>query len=186
MDCKNLQLILLDRSIPDTPEVREHLRACPECRRFAAFHAQLLEETPANPPVAVEQAVLAAAGFRLARSRRGRLQRRLLAMAAALAVLFGWLATMDQQGSEEQPLLAKSTPSTTTPAESVWADGKLADALRAIEEQATLLSTAFQGEANGNDEVPSLNQLDSDLLEFELDFYFERAILGADGPQLNG
>jgi len=186
MTCKDRQLILLDRPTPDTPELREHLRACAECRRFAAFHAQLLEQTPASPPAALDQAVLATAGFRLARSRRGRFQRRLLAMAASLAVLLGWLVTMNQRGDGEQQVIAKSARSTTPPAESVWADGKLANALQAIEEQATLLSTALPGEASSDEEIPSLNQLDSDLLEFELDFYFERAILGADGAQLNG
>jgi anti-sigma factor RsiW len=186
MNCKETQYLLLEAHDTPSAEVQAHLAACPECRRFAAFQKALLGAPASGPSAEVDEAVQSAAGFRLAKRRRQQQRRhRWLAAAAALFVLVGWLAFVGLPAGK-QPTHSIASTGKQPGKESVWADGKLEAALRGLEEQAALLTQPVSSTATPNIDVPTLDELDNDLLDLELKFYFERAVLGTVEPQANG
>lgn len=171
MNCQDAQNHLTEQPEAPSDTVRRHLADCPACRRFAALQARLLALPPATPPPELDQAVLAAAEFRLARHRLRQRQRWLVAVAASL-FFATWLAALTMF-RVDSPQLAQA-PDGATP-ESVWADGELELALLTIAEGARLLE---QTESNQRP-LPSFQELDNLLLDFELKLNFERAILGS-------
>jgi hypothetical protein len=109
-----------------------------------------------------------------------------MAAAAALFLLVGWLTflSLPTAGESDRPVASVGKPPAAE--SSVWADGKLAAALRGLEEQAAFLNQPVSGSAAPNVNLPTLDELDNDLLDLELKFYFERAVLGTVEPQANG
>jgi len=181
MNCQDTQNILLEDPAAETSTVQEHLATCASCRRFADFQRRLLAAPLASPSPALDQAILQGAAFRLARQRR-RQRQRWLAAAAAVLLLAGWLAAI----AIPRPDPAQQIASASTTA-SVWADGKLDAALKTIETEAQLLSQPTRTDGGSREhEIPTFKELDNQLFDFELHFYFERAVLGTIEERANG
>lgn len=177
MTCHDVQTRLVEtRETPDQT-VQQHLENCPDCRRFAAFQAQLLDLPPTVPPAALDQAVLDASAFRLARHRIRRRQGWLLAVAASL-LLAAALAALSVFRME--PPAHAAGPGEP----SIWDDGEIELALRTIEEGAWLLEQT--GNNGYSSPIPSFQELDTLLLDFELKLRFEQAVLGTIEDRLEG
>jgi len=186
MNCHDTQNLLLENPLDATGPVRDHLSVCPDCRRFAALHRRLLELPADVPSPALDQAVLEAAAFRLARRQR-RQRQRWLAAAAAVLLLAGWLAAIGLPKAEQGQQIASAPAPLGTETASVWADGQLETALKTLETEARLLSQPVTNDKSaGDNALPTFKDLDSQMFDFELHFYFERAVLGTMEGQANG
>jgi hypothetical protein len=177
MNCKETQHQLLETTNPRSTAVDKHLRDCVDCQRFAALQDALLGLPRSEPPPHLDRAVKAVASFRLAKLQRQHRHRvRWLVAAAALVCLTGWFAALVLDTREQGNPVARLQPPAAE--ESVWADGKLEAALMGLQEQVALLETPIVRNKDHNSDLPTLEELDEDLLDFELRFYFERAVLG--------
>lgn len=181
MNCQETQNILLQDPAAETTAAREHLATCGACRRFADFQRRLLAAPFSSPSPELDQAVLQGASFRLARQRR-RQRQRWLAAAAAVLLLAGWLVATAIPRPDPGQQIAKAR---TAP--SVWADGKLDAALKTLEAETQLLSQPNRTDGSTRKrEIPTFKELDNQLFDFELHFYFERAVLGTIAERANG
>lgn len=186
MNCQDIQNLLLDDPVADDATVRDHLAVCPECRRFGALQRRLLALPTDAPSPALDQAVQEIAAFHLARRRR-RSRQRWIAAAAAVLLLAGWLAAFGLPKTEPGQQIASAPAPLESQTTSVWADGQLETALKTLETEARLLSQPVANDKKaGENTLPTFKDLDSQMFDFELHFYFERAVLGSIEGRANG